>query len=77
MSADQSARIHRVIASIDSDTPNVVYVLRQALRDERSAGWEEGYTDAMADQYEVSRLVEAREKRAAEEAAEEAEEEEC
>lgn len=65
MTADQAGRIHRVIREIDGSESNLVFVLREALREERAAGHEEGYADAMADQYEASRLAEKRERDAA------------
>lgn len=74
MSADQDARIHKVISEADGSPDNLVYVLRRALEEERAEGRQEGYADALRDQHQARWLAEAREKRAAEEAAGE---EEC
>ena len=62
MASDQGGRLHRLTGAADSAEVNFTYVARLVLREERDAGWAEGYADAMADQYEATRLAEAREK---------------
>lgn len=69
MSADQDARIHKVISAADGNADNFVFVLRRALEEERAQGREEGYSDALRDQHQAEWLAEARDKRAAMEAA--------
>jgi hypothetical protein len=65
MSADQAGRVHRMVSEAGGSADNFTYVARVVLREERAAGWDEGYADAMADQYEAARLAEAREPEAA------------
>lgn len=65
MSADQAGRIHRLASEINGSADNFTFVARTVLREERAAGWDEGYADAMADQYEAARLSASREQEAA------------
>lgn len=65
MSADQAGRVHRVIGEVDGSEDNLVFVLYQVLREERAAGWDEGYSDATRGRYEADRLADRRKEAAA------------